>query len=120
MWPSADCERIVLALERSCARSEAAITANSWETLHLLLNEQRRLTHALSIAIVDYDKVGDAQLKARLQKIIDVRDAQCRRVTAVRDRIGARLRMIAQGKALRRAMGPRPAATRLGHLDTLR
>ncbi len=84
----------------------------------MILHDQRRLTHALSIAIADSDGTGDAVLKSRLERILAVRDAQSRRVSAAHDEAGMRLRMISQVKSLRRTISAVPQPSTLGRLDS--
>jgi hypothetical protein len=116
--PSADCDRLIGELERSCLRSDAAITASAWDALREILDEQRRLTHALAMAIARSQRFGDGTLRERIERVANVRDLQSKRVSAAHDRAGARLRLLSQIKTMRRSL-ERPPSTGLGHLDTL-
>jgi hypothetical protein len=119
--PGTQIVALVSELERCIVTAEDALVAREWPQLETLLAEQRRITHALSNAVLQ--SAGqrpsrfDAELRRRLDAVDRRRADQLRRLQAFHDAVGSRLSVMARAKTMRRAVSPngRPAL-----IDSLR
>ncbi|MDQ2865177.1 MAG: hypothetical protein M3R51_03015 [Candidatus Eremiobacteraeota bacterium] len=106
--------RYVAQLEESCNEIEISIRASDWNRLGEALRTTRRAMHAFENAIAethqDRDAEFDRAIFARLQRVYAVRDEQLRRIMAIHDGIGERLRALSRWKQYARAVGRPPGA----------
>ena len=109
------CEHIS-ELERLCNELEIRLNARDWDGLGRAINESRRAMHGFENAIADTAGLRDAQFDravfARLQRVYAVRDEQMKRLEAIHNGIGDRLRSISRWKQYARAVGDPQAGKR--------
>jgi len=108
-------------LERLCAELEKGMAATDWESCNGLLAQMRRSTHALRNALQatqgQRDEAFEEQLRARIQRIMQVRDGQIGRLRAFHDGVGERLRTLSNWKVYARSVGAKDAPRRSAGLD---
>jgi len=108
-------------LERLCGELEKGIAATDWENCARLLAQMRRATHALRNALQttqgQRDEAFEEQLRARIQRIMQVRDGQIERLRAFHDGVGERLRTLSNWKVYARSVGAKDAPRRSAGLD---
>jgi hypothetical protein len=117
--PSVDAEHpgrqivtLVGELEAMVASAESALVERDWDALGVVLADQRRITHAISNAVLrsngERPEGFDRELNRRLKAIETKRADQMRRLEAFHAAVGQRLTVLARGKAMRRSIEPAP------------
>lgn len=84
---------IIVALERECLTADKAIAAYNWDACEASWSKQRYLAHELDIALrgVPRDTPEFAPVGKRIDRIINYRDNQIKRLRAVSAAISERL-----------------------------
>ena len=104
-------EREVKELERLCGELERSLVAADWNGAANALRDQRRVTHAFSNAMEAARRWNDAEfeaaVRARVQRIYDVREDQIARLQTFHDDVAQRLQDISRWKLLARTMRSR-------------
>ena len=100
-------------LEVLCNDIELSLRTNDWDRLQAVLCDVRRAMHAFENAMAETaherDDEFDRVVFARLQHVYAVRDEQVKRLRAIHEGIGERLRAISRWKQYARAVGTRDA-----------
>ncbi len=108
-------------LERFCSELETGIAASDWEHCEGLLARMRRATHALGNALQSTqgqrDPAFEEQLRARIQRIMQIRDGQIGRLRDFHDGVGERLRSLSNWKVYARSVGAKDTPRRSAGLD---
>ncbi len=101
----------VTALERLCNEIERSLRQPDWQRLDAALADTRRTMHefenamgeAMSLRTSEFDRV----IFARLQRVYAVRQEQMKRLQAIHDATGEKLRMLSRWKTYARSIaGP--------------
>lgn len=112
------------AMEHLCDDMEAALAGRKWVALQRSFGDARRLAHALKNAMENAaparDELFDARVRARVQRVVAVRDDQLARLRSYRDAVSERLQAIAKHKAFARAIGARDIQSRARVISDVR
>lgn len=106
----------VAELETLCTEIESSLCASDWKRFDAAIANSRRARHAFENAMAETAGTHDAEFEraifTRLQRVFAVRDDQMKRLQAIHDGIGERLRAISRWKQYARAVGGSHAAQR--------
>lgn len=108
--------RTIIALERACLDSEAALVERRWEDAAGAFASQQRLTDELARLFADAPETApphQPNVQKRLVGVLRYRDEQLRRLQAYRDEVGRRLRAFERAGQIRRTIGAAPQPARI-------
>jgi hypothetical protein len=108
--------RIIIALERSCLDTDAAIVERRWDDVGVAFRNQAALTGQLAArfdAAPHAAPGADAKVAQRVRGIVAYRDDQLRRLQGYRAEVGTRLDSIGRVNAFARTLGKRVNSARL-------
>ncbi|GAC1422180.1 MAG: hypothetical protein NVSMB64_30690 [Candidatus Velthaea sp.] len=108
--PGATIVALVGELEASLDTAEDLLVVRQWAELSAILDDQRRITHAISNAVAlsagRRPAAFEGELKSRMRAIEVRRAGQLRRLEAFHAAVASRLELMARGDAMRRATRP--------------
>lgn len=106
-------EHIIVAIERECLIADRAINELRWDDCQTSWAAQAKLAHELEIALRDVPRADAAfaRVQKKIDRIVQYRDGQIKRLRALGDEITDRLGNIEQFRAFSKTLGrERPAA----------